>query len=83
MEYVLSDFFDVLSGVPQGSVLSLKLFLLCTADIPGLFLSPCAMFPVDDIYIYIYIYRYIFIAKTSVILAGAQASTTPDAHIKN
>jgi hypothetical protein len=30
-----------------------------------------------------YIYRYIFIAKTSVILAGAQASTTPDAHIKN
>ncbi|KAH0813908.1 hypothetical protein GEV33_008883 [Tenebrio molitor] len=48
---VLSDFFDVLSGVPQGSVLGPKLFLLYTADIPGLFLSPCAMFA-DDIKLY-------------------------------
>jgi hypothetical protein len=48
---VLSDFFDVLSGVPQGSVLGPKLFLLYTADIPDLFLSPCAMFA-DDIKLY-------------------------------
>jgi hypothetical protein len=48
---VFSDFFDVLSGVPQGSVLGPKLFLLYTADIPGLFLSPCAMFA-DDIKLY-------------------------------
>jgi hypothetical protein len=48
---VLSDFFDVLSGVPQGFVLGPKLFLLYTADIPGLFLSPCAMFA-DDIKLY-------------------------------
>jgi hypothetical protein len=48
---VLSDFLDVSSGVPQGSVLGPKLFLLYTADIPGLFLSPCAMFA-DDIKLY-------------------------------
>jgi hypothetical protein len=48
---VLSDFFDVLSEVPQGSVLGPKLFLLYTADIPGLFLLRCAMFA-DDIKLY-------------------------------
>jgi hypothetical protein len=48
---VLSDFFAVLNGVPQGSVLGLKLFLFNTADIPGLFLSPCAM-SADDIKLY-------------------------------
>jgi hypothetical protein len=48
---VLSDFFDVLSGVSQGSELGPKLLVLYTADIPGLFLSPCTMFA-DDIKLY-------------------------------
>ena len=46
-----SDIFDVLSGVPQGSVLGPKLFLLYTADIPKSITSSCAMYA-DDIKVY-------------------------------
>ena len=47
----LSDVYNVLSGVPQGSVLGPKLFLLYTADIPQSIVSTCAMYA-DDIKLY-------------------------------
>lgn len=47
----LSSSFDVISGVPQGSVLGPLLFLLFIIDIPSLLSSPSALYA-DDIKLY-------------------------------
>ncbi len=47
----LSDIYNVISGVPQGSVLGPKLFLVYVADIPNDMVSSCAMYA-DDIKLY-------------------------------
>jgi hypothetical protein len=48
----LSDMFDVISGVPQGSVLGPKLFLLYTAELPKLVSSSCVQYA-DDTKLYV------------------------------
>ncbi|RZB40083.1 RVT 1 domain containing protein, partial [Asbolus verrucosus] len=46
-----SSFLDVLSGVPQGSVLGRKLFTTYTADIPTALSCACALY-VEDMKLY-------------------------------
>ena len=53
---IRSSFIEVRSGVPQGSVLGLLLFVLFVNDVPTFVISKCKFFA-DDLKIYLNLQR--------------------------